>query len=88
MMMIFAFDSKGILVANRVPSGQSVNQGYYHQFLMTKLRPAIRKKRGELLEASPCILHDHAAAHVAGSVASLIASYNWEVLPHPRILLI
>ena len=34
-------------------------------------------------EDAPCILLDNAAAHVAGSVLSLIASYNWEVLPHP-----
>ena len=87
MMMIFPRTLK-FLVANRVPTGQSVNQWYYRQLLMTNLRPTIRKKQGELLEASPCILHDNAAAHVAGNIASLIASYNWEVLPHSRILLI
>lgn len=83
MMMIFAYDNQGILTAHRVPHGQTVNQEYYRAFLMKHLRPAIRKKRPELLEATPLILHDNAACHKAGRVTSLLTSYGWNVLPHP-----
>ena len=32
MMMIFAYDNKGILASHRVPTGQTVNQAYYRHF--------------------------------------------------------
>ena len=83
MMMIFAYDNKGILASHRVPTGQTVNQAYYRAFLMNVLRPAIRKKRPELLEVTPLILHDNAACHKAHVVTSLLDTYCWEVLPHP-----
>lgn len=83
MMMIFAYDTRGILTSHRVPVGQTVNQEYYRTFLMKYLRPAIRKKRPELLRASPLILHDNASCHKAARVTSLLTSYGWDVLPHP-----
>ena len=83
MMMIFAYDNSGILCACRVSSGQTVNQECYGQFLMHSLRPALRKKRRSLLDATPFILHDNATCHKSHRVTSLIASYHWDVLPHP-----
>ena len=83
MMMIFAYDNQGILAANRVPIGKTVNQEYYRTFLMTVLRPAIRKKRPELFECTPLILHDNAACHKAGRVTSRLTLYHWDILPHP-----
>lgn len=83
MMMIFAYDTKGILSSHRVPIGQTVNQEYYRYFLSKVLRPAIRKKRPGLLEVTPCLLHDNASSHLASRVTSLLSSYEWEVLPHP-----
>lgn len=83
MMMIFAYDNHGILTANRVPEGQTVNKEYYRAFLMKYLRPAVRKKRPGLLEVTPLVLHDNAACHKAERVTSLLTSYGWDVLPHP-----
>lgn len=83
MMMIFAYDNSGIVCAYRVPNGQTVNQECYRQFLMNSLRPALRKKRKSLLDATPLLLHDNATCHKSHRVTSLITSYSWEVLPHP-----
>lgn len=83
MLMIFAYDIHGILTSHRVPTGQTVNKEYYKTYLRTVLRPAIRKKRPELLAVGPLILHDNASCHKADVVNSLLEEYNWEVLEHP-----
>ena len=83
MMMIFAYDSVGVLVAERVPLGKTVNSDVYRDFLMKKLRPTIRKKRRTLLNAKPLILPDNASCHKSERVTSLSTSYEWDVLPHP-----
>ena len=49
-------------------------------------RPAIRRKRPELLEATPLILQDNASCHKAANVQAVFAEYEWEVLPHPAYL--
>lgn len=82
-MCICAYDYQGVLVADRVPLHQSVNKEYYRAFIQGKLRPAIRRKRPELLESSPVILQDNASCHSAHIVAELLETYDWEVLPHP-----
>jgi histone-lysine N-methyltransferase SETMAR len=82
-MMIFAYDAEGILIADRVPVGERVNKHYYEQFLRDKLRPAIRKKRPNLLQQGVIILHDNASVHKASDVADVLEQYGWEVLPHP-----
>ena len=83
MMMIFAYDSVGVLVAERIPLGKTVNKEVYSNFLMKKLRPAIRKRRRSLFNAVPLILHDNASCHKSERVTSLLTSYEWDVLPHP-----
>ena len=83
MMMICAYDSSGVLLMHRVPLGKTVNGEYYKTFLQKHLRNAIRKKRPELLQRRPLILHDNASSHKCEVVTSLLASYNWDVLEHP-----
>lgn len=83
MLMIFAYDVSGVLTSHKVPQGQTVNKEYYEYFLRHILRPAIRRKRPELLEAKPLILHDNATCHKAGNVQAVFTEYNWEVLLHP-----
>ena len=46
-MLIVFFDIQGTVMAEWVPSGQTVNQQYYTEFL-TKLRERMRRKRPEL----------------------------------------
>ena len=83
MLMIFAYDFRGVLTAHRVPTGRTVNKEYYEKYLRTVLRPALRRKRSELINCTPLILHDNASPHKSKVVKELLAGYGWEVLDHP-----
>lgn len=83
VMHIVFFDHLGLLLDHAVPRNTSVTAVYYRDILREKLRPAIRKKRPDLLERGVILLHDNARPHVAGVVSSLLASYGWETLDHP-----
>jgi len=66
MLHIF-FDIQGIVMAEWVPSGQTVNQQYYIEVL-TKLRERVRRKRPELWRNGWILHQDNAPAHNALSV--------------------
>ena len=83
MLMIFAYDINGVLTTHRVQHGCTVNKEYYEWYLTKILRPAIRRKRPELLQVTPLILHDNATPHKAGVVRDVFERYQWEVLKHP-----
>ena len=83
MLMIFACDFRGVLMAHRVPTGETVNKEYYKMYIRTILCPAIRRKRLEMIDRTPIILHDNASLHKANVVKELLESYQWEVLDHP-----
>ena len=82
VMLIVAYDCEGIVLIHAVPTHQNVNADYYHQFLQSHLRAAIRKKRPQRLN-DVIILHDNASSHTARAVQALIDSYGWETLSHP-----
>ena len=83
-MHIVFFDVHGLLVDHAVPTGVTVNGDYYAKFIRNHLRPAIRKKRPDLLHQGPIILHDNAPAHTKRDVVRLLTDeYDWEVLMHP-----
>jgi len=81
-MMIFAYDCKGVIMTDRVPSGTTVTAAYYCQFLQ-KLRCKMHANRPDLLENGVLILHDNARPHIVKAVRELLGRYSWEVLPHP-----
>ena len=85
MLMIFAYDFRGVLTAHRVPIGETVNKEYYKMYIRTMLRPAIRRKRQEMIDLTLLILHDNASPHKANFVKELMESYQWEVLDHPPL---
>ena len=80
--MIFAYDCKGVIMTDRVPSGMTVTAAYYCQFLL-KLRRKMHADRRDLLENGVLILHDNAQPHLDKDVRELLDRYSWEVLPHP-----
>ena len=47
------------------------------------LRPAIRKKRRQLLENGVILLHDNAPVHVTRSLLDMLDAWDWEVIQHP-----
>ena len=57
-MMIFAYDCKGVIMTDRVPSGRTVNAAYYRPFLQ-KLRHKMHANRPDLLENDVLIFHDN-----------------------------
>ena len=86
MLMIFAYDFHGVLTAHRVPTGEAVNKEYYKMYIRTILRPAIRRKRQEMIDCTLLILHNNVSSHKANVVKELLESYQWEVLEHSPLL--
>ena len=81
-MMILAYDCKGVIMTDRVPSGVTVTAAYYRQFLQ-KLRRKMHANRPDLPEKGVLILHDNARPHLGKVVHELLDRYSWEVLHHP-----
>ena len=82
VMLIVAYDMQGIILVHHVPPKTTVNSAYYRHFLQQNLRPALRKKRQNLLQDGVLILHDNATPHKAHTVQALLEEYQWETLPH------
>jgi len=80
-VLICFFDSQGIVHAEFMPQGQTVNQFYYHEIL-ERLR-----KRG--LRVRPSIAnnwmlhHDNTSCHKAISVIEFLAKKGIPVVPQP-----
>jgi len=90
-MLIVFFDIQGTVMAEWVPSGQTVNQQYYIEVL-TKLRESLRRKRPELWRNVWILHQDNAPAHNALPVKQFLANKNitaWAptLLGWPRSLL-
>ena len=81
-MMIFAYDCRGVIRTDRVPSGTTVTVAYYCQFLQ-KLKLKMHVNRPDLLENGVLILHDNTRPHIGKVVHELLDRYSWGMLPHP-----
>ena len=71
-MHIVFFDVQGLLIDHAVSTGTTVNGDYYASFIRHHLRPAIRKKRPDLLLEGPIILHNNASPHTERDVVQLL----------------
>ena len=81
-MLIVLFHIQGIVMAEWIPSSQTVNQQYYIEVLK-KLREGVRRKRPELWRNEWLLHQDNAPAHNALSVQKFLVSKNITVLEHP-----
>jgi len=81
-MLTAFFDIQRIVMAEWVPSDQTVNQQYYIEVL-TKLRDRVRRKRPELWRNGWILHQDKAPAHNALSVKQFLANKSIIVLEHP-----
>jgi len=81
MLTVF-FDIQGTVMAEWVPSAQTVNQQYYIEVL-TKLRERVRRKRPELWRNGWILHQDNAPAHNALSVKQYLANKNITVPEQP-----
>jgi len=77
--MIFAYDCKGVIMSDRVPT---VTAAYYRQYFQ-KLRRKMHANRPDLLENGVLILHDNARPNLGKDVRELLDGYSWEMLPLP-----
>ena len=83
VMLIVAYDFDGVLVTYSVSVGNRVNGAHYSYFLEHHLRPAVSRKRPNLLNSHPAVLHDGARSHIAAHVVNLLRRWNCEILEHP-----
>jgi len=81
MIIVFFFDSRGIVQKEFVPPGQTVNHAFYKDALK-RLRKRAQGVRTDI--ADDWVLHhDNAPAHTALSIRKFLAKKNIPVLPHP-----
>ena len=83
MLMIVAYDFRGLLTAHRLPTCETVNKEYYKTYIGTILCLAIRRKHQEMIDRTLLILHDNASPLKANIVKELLESFQWEVFDYP-----
>jgi len=80
-MLVFFFDSMGIVHKEWVPAGQTVNQ-YCYKDILERLRERVIRVRPNI--ATNWILHhDNAPAHATFSVAQVLTSKGITMIPQP-----
>ena len=82
MLIIFAYDFRGVMRAHRVPTAETVKKEYYKMYIRTILCPAICRKSQETIDHTTLILHEYSSPHKANVVKEQLESYQWEVLDH------
>ena len=83
VMLIAVFDAHGIVYAEFLPQGQTINQHVYTNILWRLMR-SVREKRRELWETRSWLLHCyHAPAHNALEFREFLAKNNIAVLEQP-----
>ena len=76
LMLIAFFDVRGIVRAELLPQGQTINQHVYKNILR-RLLHSLREKRRGLWETSSWLLHhDSAPAHNAWEIREFLAKNN------------
>lgn len=82
-MIITFFDIKGIVHKEFVPTGQTVNSGFYCEVLQ-RLREKVRRHRPQLWREQTWLLHhDNAPSHTAVLTQQFLAKNKIPVIPHP-----
>ena len=83
VMLIAFFHVYGIVLAEFLPQGQTINQHVYKNILR-RVMFSVRKKRRELWETKPWLLHhDNASAHNALGIWEFSVKNNIAVLEQP-----
>ena len=80
-MLIYFFDSQGVVPKEFVPQGQTVNKQYYHEVL-EQLRKRVHRVRPEIADTW-MLHHDNAPCHTAISVNKVLAKKGISVVPQP-----
>ncbi|GFO38037.1 histone-lysine N-methyltransferase SETMAR [Plakobranchus ocellatus] len=75
VMVTVFWDSRGMILLDILPKGESVNADQYCETL-DRLRHAVRRKRPGLLRSGVVLQHDNTTPHMA-------ERYRWDIIPHP-----
>jgi len=82
-MIITFFDVKGIVHKASVPTGQTVNSGFYCDILR-RLRENVRRRRPKRWREQTWPLHhDNAPFHTSVLTQQFLAKNKIAVIPHP-----
>jgi histone-lysine N-methyltransferase SETMAR len=77
------WDCRGILLAEFLPSGQTINSGVYCGYLQ-KLDAELKNKRPALVNRKGVILHqDNAKPHTSKVTKKFLQELGYELLEHP-----
>ncbi|GFT77149.1 histone-lysine N-methyltransferase SETMAR [Trichonephila clavipes] len=82
IMCTVFWDSKGILLIDFLPRGQTNNAAVYCETLR-KLRRAIQNKCRGFLSKGVVFLHVNARPHTANVMKTLLRGFGWDVFDHP-----
>ena len=82
-VIITFFDIKGFVHKEFVPTGQSVNSGFYCEVLR-RLRENVRRRRPQLWRKQTWLLHhNNAPSHTSVFTHQFLAKKKIAVMPHP-----
>lgn len=76
------WDSKGILMVDYLPKGQTIT-GQYYSNLLHQLREEIKRKRPGMLTKGVLFHQDNASAHTSAVAMAKIHQCGFELVPHP-----
>ena len=80
VMITVFWDSRGVLLLDFLPKGETINSLRYQQKLK-KLSRSIHLKGPNLKNV--ILHHDNARTHTTNATTAAIAAKGWTVLPHP-----
>jgi len=84
-IIITFFDIKGFVHKEFVPTGQSVNSGFYCEVLR-RLRENVRRRRPQLWRKQTWLLHhNNAPSHTSVLTHQFLAKNKITVIPHPPL---
>ena len=81
-MLTAFFDRRGLLMADFLPRGQTIN-GNYYATLLRQLREEIKSKRRGRLTRGIRLLHDNAPVHTCNVAQAVIADCGFQTINHP-----
>jgi len=77
------WDGKGVLSVHFLDSSDGRMNSEVYCGVLDDLRKKIKRKRPGLLSAKVTLLHDNASCHRSKVTLAKLASFKWELFPHP-----
>lgn len=82
VMLTLFFDNEGVVLAEFMPKGTTINSAAYCATLK-RLRKALKDRRPGKLTRKIVLIHDNATPHSARVTQDLLKKFKWDVWEHP-----